>query len=45
MMMFLDIPNWMIYTLWFVFINLGVVVIAHLWLWFVSRLETRRGKK
>lgn len=45
MMIFFDIPYWMGFTLWFVVVNIGVVSIAHLWLWFFTRLETRKKNK
>tara|TARA_R110002020_G_scaffold1912_6_gene8736 strand:- start:9196 stop:9330 length:135 start_codon:yes stop_codon:yes gene_type:complete len=39
MMIFWDIPRWMLIATWLIGVNIAIVVIAHLWLWFINKLK------
>ncbi len=45
MMIFWDIPSWMLVITWFVTMNIAIVVIAHLWLWFITLFNEKRNKQ
>jgi hypothetical protein len=44
MMIFWDIPEWMLVITWLVGVNVAIVVIAHLWLWFATKINNIRSK-
>ena len=44
-MIILDIPNWMLYASWFVFINFTIVIVAILWLVFLNKRDLRKECK
>ena len=44
-MIILDIPNWMLYASWFVFINFTIVIVAILWLVFLNKRDIRKELK
>jgi hypothetical protein len=44
-MIILDIPNWILFVSWFVFINLIVVLVSILWLVFLNKRDMRKENK
>jgi hypothetical protein len=44
-MIILDIPNWILYVSWFVFINFTIVTVAILWLVFLNKRDLRKENK
>ena len=44
-MIILDIPNWILYASWFVFINFTIVIVAILWLVFLNKCDLRKENK
>ena len=44
-MIILDIPNWILYVSWFVFINFTIVIVAILWLVFLNKRDLRKEYK
>ena len=44
-MIILDIPSWILYTSWFVFINFTIVIVAILWMVFLNKRDLRKEYK
>ena len=41
-MIILDLPNWIVYVSWFVFVKLAIVFVLILWLVFLNKRDMRR---
>ena len=44
-MIILDLPNWIVYVSWFVFVNLAIVFILILWLVLLNKRDMRREQQ
>lgn len=43
-MIIIDIPEWMIYTTWFIGANIFTVVAIMMWMWVFNKIEQRKHK-
>ena len=44
-MIILDIPNWILYVSWFVFINTAIIIVLILWLVYLNKRDLRKENK
>jgi len=44
-MIILDIPNWILYASWFVFINFTIILVLILWMVYLNKRDIRKENK
>jgi len=44
-MIILDIPNWIMYISWFVFINFTIILVLILWMVYLNKRDIRKQNK